>query len=348
MTTQPPRIDLRSDTFTQPSDAMREAMFRAPVGDDVFGEDPTVNALEALAAARLGKEAALFVTSGTQGNLVSLLSHCGRGDEAIMGDQAHTFHYEQGGSAALGGIHPRIIPTQPDGSLRLTDIESAIRADDMHFPITRLVLLENTHNRAGGTYLTAAYTAAVADLAHSHGLALHIDGARIFNAAVAQGVDVRALVQQADSATFCLSKGLAAPVGSLVCGSADFIRKARRARKVLGGGMRQAGIIAAAGIVALNEMVERLAEDHANARRLAESIATLPGIDLDLDLVQTNIFYFDLDHPRWTADSLVDALHQRGVGVLPTGPGRIRVVTHYGIETEHIEEAITVFAELLR
>ena len=321
-------------------------MFSAPVGDDVFGEDPTVNALEALAAERLGLEAALFVTSGTQGNLVSLLSHCGRGDEAIMGDQAHTFHYEQGGSSALGGIHPRLIPNQTDGSLRLEDIESAIRADDQHFPISRLVLLENTQNRAGGTYLTPAYTDAVADLVHSHGLKLHIDGARIFNAAVAQDVDVKTLVRQTDSVTFCLSKGLAAPVGSVVCGSADFIRKARRARKVLGGGMRQAGIIAAAGIVALNEMVERLAEDHANARRLAENIAALPGIDIDLDLVQTNIFYFDLDHPQWTAADLVEALLQRGVGVLPTGPNRIRVVTHYGIEPEHIEEAIAVFGEL--
>ncbi len=347
LTPTPPRIDLRSDTFTLPSPAMREAMCLAPLGDDVFGEDPTVNALEALAAERLGKEAALFVSSGTQGNLVSLLSHCGRGDEAIMGDQSHTFHYEQGGSAALGGIHPRIIPTQPGGYLHLSDIERAIRADDAHFPVSRLVLLENTHNRAGGTYLTPEYTDEVADLVHSRGLKLHIDGARIFNAAVAQDVDVRALVRNADSVTFCLSKGLAAPVGSVVCGSEDFIRRARRARKVLGGGMRQAGIIAAAGIVALNDMVDRLADDHANARRLAQGIAALPGISLDLDLVQTNIFYFDLDHPRWTTKQFVQALRQQDIGVLDTGPNRIRVVTHYGIEAEYIEESIAAFETIL-
>ncbi len=345
--TPPPRIDLRSDTFTLPSSVMREAMCLAPLGDDVFGEDPTVNALEALAAERLGKEAALFVSSGTQGNLVSLLSHCGRGDEAIMGDQSHTFHYEQGGSAALGGIHPRIIPTTADGALYLEDIENAVRADDAHFPVSRLVLLENTHNRAGGTYLTPEYTDDVANLAHSNGLKLHIDGARIFNAAVAQNIDVQALVRNADSVTFCLSKGLAAPVGSVVCGSEAFIHQARRARKVLGGGMRQAGVIAAAGIVALNEMVERLADDHENARRLALGIADLPGISLDLNLVQTNIFYFDLDHPRLTTLQFVQALRQQDIGVLDTGPNRIRVVTHYGIEAEHINEAITAFKTTL-
>jgi len=343
----PPRIDLRSDTFTLPSPGMREAMCLAPLGDDVFGEDPTVNELEALAADRLGKEAAVLVSSGTQGNLVSLLSHCGRGDEAIMGDQAHTFHYEQGGSAALGGIHPHLIPTLPNGALPLAEIERAIRAEDAHFPVTRLVLLENTHNRAGGVYLTPEYTDDVAALAHDSGLKLHIDGARIFNAAVAQDIDVEALVRHADSVTFCLSKGLAAPVGSVVCGSADFIRQARRARKVLGGGMRQAGVIAAAGIIALNEMVERLAIDHENARRLAKSIADLPGISLDLDLVQTNIFYFDLDHPLLTTPQFVQALRNQDIGVLDIGTGRIRVVTHYGIESEHIDETIASFEAIL-
>ena len=273
----PPRIDLRSDTFTLPTPAMRKAMVSAPLGDDVFGEDPTVNQLQALAAERMGFEAALFVSSGTQGNLVSLLSHCGRGDEVIMGDQAHTFRYEQGGSAAVGGIHPRTLPTQADGSLRLEDIAAAIREDNDHYPISRLVCLENTHNRCGGRYLTPAYTRSVAELAHRHGLKLHIDGARLFNAAVAQGVDVRELVQGADSVTFCLSKGLSAPAGSVVCGSAEFIRRARRARKVLGGGMRQAGVLAAAGIVALTEMVDRLADDHRHARRLAQGIAGTAG-----------------------------------------------------------------------
>lgn len=343
-----PRIDLRSDTFTQPTPAMRAAIASAPLGDDVFGEDPTVNRLEALAAARLDKEAALFVASGTMGNLVSLLAHCGRGDEAIMGDAAHTYIYEQGGAAALGGIHPRALPTQPDGSLRLEDIAAAIRNDDLHFPVSRLVCLENTHNRAGGAMLTPAYTAAVADLAHSRGLKLHIDGARIFHAAVAQGVDVQELARGADSITFCLSKGLAAPVGSVVCGEEAFIRRARRARKVLGGGMRQAGVLAAAGIMALEEMVARLAQDHANARLLAEGIAPLPGIQIDRDRVQTNIIIFSLDHPHLGPAELAARLRQRGVGVLTIGDQRLRAVTHYGIETAHILEAIAIFADVLR
>ncbi len=343
----PPRIDLRSDTVTQPTPAMRQAMAAAVVGDDVFGEDPTVNALESLAAARLGKEAALFVTSGTQGNLASLLAHCGRGDEVILGDQSHTFLYEQGGAAALGGIHPRTVPNQPDGTLRPEDIAAAIRSDNPHFPISRLVCLENTHNRCGGACLTPDYTAAVAELAHRHGLKLHIDGARIFNAAVALGVDVQELVRPADSVTFCLSKGLAAPVGSLICGPADFIRRARRARKVLGGGMRQAGILAAAGIVALNEMVERLADDHAHARLLAEGIAELPGIRLDPQRVQTNIVIFAFDHPRLTPAALVEELRRRDVGILTLGGNQLRAVTHYGIEREHIEEAVAAFAAVL-
>lgn len=346
-TPSPPRIDLRSDTFTQPSPAMREAMFTAPLGDDVFGEDPTVNELEAMAAARMGKEAALFVTSGTQGNLVSLLAHCGRGDEAIMGDQAHTFVYEQGGSAALGGIHPRTLPTQADGSLRLEDIEIAIRAVDQHFPVSRLLCLENTHNRCGGTYLTPEYTDAVADFAHSRGLKLHIDGARLFNAAVAQGVDVVELARGADSVTFCLSKGLSAPVGSVVCGSSQFIARAHRARKVLGGGLRQAGVLAAAGIIALNDMVARLADDHANARKLAEGIAHLPGVSVNLDLVQTNILIFSLDHPTISPADLAARLREREVGLLAIGGKRLRAVTHYGIEAAHIDEAIAAFADVL-
>lgn len=343
----PPRIDLRSDTFTQPTPAMRRAMAAAEVGDDVFGEDPTVNRLEALAAERLGKEAALFVTSGTQGNLVSLLSHCGRGDEAIVGDEAHTFVMEQGGLATLGGIYPHPIPTQPDGSLLLADIEAAIRPDNAHYPVSRLICLENTHNRCSGAYLTPAYTAAVADLAHGHGLRLHIDGARLFNAAVAQNLDVKELVREADSVTFCLSKGLSAPMGSVVCGSAEFIRRARRARKVLGGGMRQAGIMAAAGIVALDEVVERLAEDHANARLLAEGLARLPGIRLDPGRVQTNIVIFELHHPTLTPTQLQDELRRRGVGLLAIGGPRLRAVTHYGIERKDVEGAVGVVGETL-
>jgi threonine aldolase len=283
-------IDLRSDTVTQPTPAMREAMYRAEVGDDVFGEDPTVNRLEQMAAERLGKEAALFVVSGTMGNLVALLTHCGRGDEAILGDCSHTFLFEQGGMAALGGIMPHLVSNQPDGTLRLEDIEGAIREDDAHFPRTRLVCLENTHNMCNGTPLTAEYTAQVARLARVHGLRVHMDGARIFNAAAALGVDAQELVRDVDSVMFCLSKGLCAPVGSLLCGSADFIAEARRARKVVGGGMRQAGVLAAAGIVALEEIVPRLEEDHVRARRLAEGLAEIPGVEVAP--VTTNILYF--------------------------------------------------------
>ncbi len=339
------RIDLRSDTVTQPTPEMREAMARARVGDDVFGEDPTVNELEALAASMLGKEAGLLVTSGTQGNLVSLMAHCNRGDEVIMGHDSHTYNYEQLGAAVLGGIGPRVVPNQPDGTMRLADIEAAIMPDNVHFGISRVVSLENTHNRCGGAYLTPEYTDAVADLAHAHGLKLHIDGARIFNAAVAQGVDVKALTRGADSVTFCLSKGLSAPVGSVVVGSASFIKRARRVRKVLGGGMRQAGVIAAAGIVALTQMVDRLAEDHAHARRLAQGLASLPGIEPEP--VHTNILYFRVRHPFYTAQTLQEALQKQGVGVLALGADRIRAVTHYGITAADIEDTLAILQGLL-
>ncbi len=256
-------IDLRSDTVTKPTDAMRSAMASAEVGDDVYGEDPTVNRLEALAAEMLGKEAAVFVASGTMGNLISLLSHGARGDEVILGDNAHIFYYEQGGMAAVGGMHPRTVPNLTDGTMALDALEHAIRSEDEHFPYSRIIALENTHNRCGGRVLTADYTDAVGALAHAHGMVLHIDGARLWNAAVAQNVTPARLAAAADSVTCCLSKGLAAPVGSVIAGSEPFIRRARRNRKLLGGGMRQAGVIAAAGIVALAEMYDRLAEDHA-------------------------------------------------------------------------------------
>ena len=340
-------IDLRSDTVTKPTPAMRRAMMEAEVGDDVFGEDPTVNRLQEMAAEIMGKEAALFVTSGTQGNLVSMLAHCGRGDEVIVGDMAHTYLYEQGGAAALGGIHPRVLPNQPDGTLDLNMVEAAIRPDNVHFPRSRLLILENTHNRCYGAPLTPEYTRAAAELAHKHGLKLHIDGARIFNAAVALGVDVKELVAPADSVTFCLSKGLSAPVGSVVCGSREFIEEARRARKVLGGGMRQAGVIAAAGIIALTEMVDRLAEDHANARRLAEGMAHIPGLRVDLDRVYTNIVYLDVD-AGVPAEEVVVRARERGLLVLATGPQRIRAVTHYGIEEGDIEEALEILSAVMR
>lgn len=341
-------IDLRSDTITKPTPAMRRAMAEAEVGDDVLGDDPTVKRLEALAAERLGKEAALFVPSGTMGNLVCLLTHCGRGDEVILGDQAHTYIYEQGGSSAVGGIHPRPLPNRPDGTLDLDAIEAAIRPDDPHQPRTRLIALENTHNRCGGAVLPVSYMQAVGELARRRGLKVHLDGARIFNAAVALGVDVKELVADCDSVSFCLSKGLAAPVGSVVVSTADFVREARRARKVLGGGMRQSGVIAAAGIVALTEMVDRLAEDHANARRLAEGIADLPGIVLDPTTVQTNIVIFELEHPQLSPQQLADELHQRGIWLFAIGGRRLRAVTNYHITARDVDRAIEAFSATLR
>lgn len=340
-------VDLRSDTVTLPSDEMREAMARAELGDDVFGEDPTVNRLERMAAERVGKEAALLVVSGTMGNLASILTHCRRGEEAILGDQSHTFIYEGGGIAALGGVHPHTIPNQSDGTLRPEDIEAAVRPDNVHFPRTRLICLENTHNRCYGAPLTPQYMAAVADLARRRGLVVHLDGARLFNAAVALAVDVREFARHVDSLTFCLSKGLAAPVGSVICGSKAFIAEARRTRKVLGGGMRQAGVLAAAGIVALEKMVDRLREDHANARRLAEGIARLAGLSIDLANVYTDIVYFDVVAPALTAEELIKRLGDRGIRMLSVGPKRIRAVTHYGIASDDIDHALQALKEAL-
>ena len=340
-------VDLRSDTITKPTPSMQKAMAQAEVGDDVFGEDPTVNRLEEMAADRMGKEAALFVASGTMANLVSQLAHCGRGDEIILGDQAHIFFYEQGGSAAIGGIHPRTVPNQPDGKITLQDIEAAIRPDNIHFPRTKMILLENTHNRCNGNPLEVDYMHSVGKLAESYELKVHVDGARIFNAAVALGVDVRELVSKADSVSFCLSKGLAAPVGSLVCSTCSFIEKARRARKVLGGGMRQAGILAAAGIVALTEMVERLADDHANAKRLAEGLAGINSISIDPELVKTNIVFFNITRSDMTAEQLAGQLTSEGLKILPLGQKQLRAVTHYHITQDDIEYALGVFAKVM-
>jgi len=340
-------IDLRSDTVTLPTPAMREAISRAELGDDVFGEDPTVNRLERMAAQRMGKQAALLVVSGTMGNLVCILTHCRRGEEVILGDMSHTFLYEAGGMSALGGIHPHTIANQPDGTLLLEQIEAAVRGDDVHFPRTRLVCLENTHNRCGGAALTPDYTDAVAALAKNRRLSLHLDGARIFNAAVALGVDVKDLTRNVDSVSFCLSKGLSAPVGSVICGSTQFISEARRIRKVLGGGMRQAGIIAAAGIVALEQMVDRLAEDHANAKRLAEGIAGIDGLAVDVPTVQTDIVYFDVAAKRITAVKLAGELDKRGVRILRVGPTRLRAVTHYGITADDIDSALEALRDIM-
>jgi len=341
-------IDLRSDTVTLPTPAMREAVYNAELGDDVFGEDPTVNRFEQMAAERIGKQASLLVASGTMANLVCILTHCARGEEVILGDRSHTFLYESGGMSALGGIHPHTISNQPDGTMRLEDIRAAIRGPNVHFPRTRLICLENTHNRCYGSALPPEYIDAVAALAKEHGLSVHLDGARIFNAAVALGVDAKELTRSVDSVSFCLSKGLSAPVGSVVCGTSEFIAEARRSRKVLGGGMRQAGIIAAAGITALEEMVDRLAEDHKNARRLAEGIAAIGGLSIDPERVQTDIVYFELAGNRLTADELVTELGRKGIKILRVGPSRFRAVTHYGISAEDIDLTVKALREVMK
>ena len=340
-------IDLRSDTVTKPTPAMRRAMAEAPVGDDVYGEDPTVNQLQERVAALLGKEAALFVPSGTMSNLVALLTHCGRGDELILGDKAHIFLYERGGSAALGGVHPRSLPNQPDGTLDLDQVADAVRDENDHYPVSRLLALENTHNRCGGRSLRPEYIDAAGELAHSRGLALHVDGARLWNAAVALDVPSARLVQAADSVSVCFSKGLAAPVGSALVGSRAFIGQARKMRKQVGGGMRQAGILAAACLVALDEMVSRLADDHDNARLLARGLAEIDGVLLDPDAVETNIVYFDVDGARQSAAALSAALAQRGVLINPTGSQRLRAVTNCEVSTSDIEHVIGVVAEVM-
>jgi threonine aldolase len=341
-------IDLRSDTLTKPTSEMRRAMAEAEVGDDVFGEDPTVIRLEEMAATRVGKEAALFVASGTMGNLVSLLAQCGRGDEVIVGDQAHTYINEQGGVAALGGVHPRVIPNDPDGTLDLGRVAAAIRSDNVHYPRTRLVAVENTHNLCSGTPLTPDYMRALGSLARDHGLRVHVDGARIFNAAVALGVDVKSLAEDADSVTFCLSKGLGAPVGSLVCGSKAFIAEARRARKVVGGGMRQAGVLAAAGIVALEQMVDRLAEDHANARLLSAGLSELPWIQVESVPVRTNILYFNVLQDGLDGQQTTALLARSGIMMLACGPGpnRVRAVTNYHVTPSDIQAVLGIMRSM--
>jgi len=338
-------IDLRSDTVTQPTPKMRAAMAEAEVGDDVFGDDPTVLRLESIAAERMGKEAAVFVASGTMGNLAAVLSHCQRGDEIILGDMSHTYLYEAGGVSALGGVHPRSIPNQADGTLGLDDINSAIRADDEHYPISRMILLENTHNGTGGMVLSPEYTASVSAISSENGLKLHLDGARIFNAAAALGVPASDLAGPVDSVTFCLSKGLCAPVGSLLCGTEDFIRRARRARKQLGGGMRQAGILAAAGIVALEDMVDRLVEDHERTRRLAAGLQALPAISVEQDPPPTNMFWINMDPKAGImVQDLIERLEKDGIKLTARNGYRMRLVIHYWIDDAAIDQAIDGFA----
>jgi len=340
-------IDYRSDTVTLPTPAMRRAMAEAEVGDDVYSEDPTVNRLQEMAAELFGKQAALLVLSGTMGNLVCLLTHCGRGEEVILGDHTHTYLFEQGGSAAVGGIHPRPIPDGADSRWDLAVLEEAIRTDNEHFPRSKLICLENTHNQTGGRIVPPDFQAAIASIARAHQLKLHVDGARIFNASVALRLPVSDLAVEADSLTFCLTKGLACPVGSVVVGDAAFIAEARRNRKILGGGMRQAGVFAAAGIVALNEMVDRLAEDHALAKRLAEGLADIPGIAIDPAVVETNILFFDLMSQRLSPVQLAARLRERGIVVAASSSPRIRLVTHYGIDSADVERTLLAFEHIL-
>lgn len=341
-------IDLRSDTVTQPTAAMREAMATAEVGDDVYGEDPTVNRLEAIVANMLGKEAAVFVSSGTMGNLTSVLAHCGRGDEMILGDRSHIFRSEQGGAAALGGVHPMVIRNQADGTLDMEEIQANIRGDNEHYPVTKLICIENTHNFCGGRILPVAYMDEIGDLAHEHGLKLHVDGARLWNAAVALGISPARLVQKADSVSVCLSKGLAAPVGSLVVGDQTFVHRVRRMRKAVGGGLRQAGVLAAAGIVAVTEMVERLSDDHANARRMAEGLAQIEGITIDPAGVETNLVFFELTRTDVTPAQLVTGLTEQGIKLSATGGRRLRAVLNYHVTAEDVDQVIAAFHTVFR
>ena len=325
-------VELRSDTFTLPTASMRAAMAAAEVGDDVWDEDPTIHRLQERAAEMVGKAASLFVPSGTMGNLCALLSHTQPGQEVILEVDSHIFQNEVAGASVVGRLQPE-------------QVRHAIRPSDIHEPATGLLCLENTHNRKGGTCLSPKQTAALSDIARAGGFPVHLDGARVFNAAVAQGVDVKDLTGPVDSVMFCLSKGLSAPVGSMLAGSRDFIERARRMRKLLGGGMRQAGVLAAAGLCALDEMVDRLAEDHANARRLAEGLQGLPGVDIDLSRVETNMVFGDC-RPPLTAAAFIDRCREAGVLLDQAAPDRWRMVTHRGVSVEDVDFAVEAVRRL--
>lgn len=338
-------IDLRSDTKTLPTAQMRKAMYEAEVGDDVDGEDPTINRLEKLAADMLGKEAALFTASGIMSNLLSVLTHTRPGDEIVLGSESHIFWYEVGGASALGGVVMRTVPNEVDGTIKPENLNLAVRGKDMDFPRTTLLCLENTHNRCGGTVLPVEYTDTITALAHQHRLKIHIDGARVFSAAVYLGVPASRLAKHADSVCFCLSKNLSAPVGSVLCGSKEFIASARRWRRMLGGGMRQAGILAAAGIVALENMVERLAEDHANARLLATGLAEIPGLSIQPQRVQTNIVLFE--PPSGIApESFIMELKAQCIMLSYMGGRKIRAVTHRMIKSDDIQNCLKIMSRV--
>ena len=339
-------IDLRSDTVTLPTPEMREAIARAELGDDVYGEDPTVNRLEQMAADLMGKPAALLVASGTMANLIALMVHCPRGRKAIVGSKAHTYIYEAGGGSVLGGIVMVPVGNLETGALDLGELEHELATPpDAHFALPALVALENTHNNCGGVAVPTSHMADAAALARRHRVAVHLDGARIFNAATALETDAKTLAGYADTVSFCLSKGLSCPVGSLLCGSRDFIAQAHRVRKLLGGGMRQAGIIAAAGIVALHTMVDRLAEDHLNARALAEGLGLVAGINVQAASRRTNMVFFEVDGDDTTAAGFQAALKERGVLMGQRGSNSFRAVTHYGIDRAAIDRVVSAAAE---
>jgi threonine aldolase len=340
-------VDLRSDTVTLPTDEMLEAIRGAKLGDDVYGEDPTVRQLEEMAADRMGKEAALLVTSGTQANLVSTMSNTKRGDSVILEAESHIYWYEVGGISVVAAVLPWPVKGHM-GALSPEDVEAAIRPKNIHFPDSTLVCIENTHNRAGGTVITPAQIKALGDVVHARGLKLYMDGARIFNAAVALKTDVREFTENVDNLMFCLSKGLSCPVGSLVVGDREFVDKAKKNRKLLGGGMRQAGIIAAPGIIALEKMVDRLAEDHANARLLADGLAKIEGVDIDMTAVQTNIVAFGVRGLGITSDQFMAKIKQKGVLCGTADTFRVRMVTHRGIAKDDIMKTLLCVQELVQ
>ena len=341
------RIDLRSDTVTLPTTAMMDAINAADLGDDVYVEDSCTIKLENMAAQIMGKESALLVSSGTMGNLICNLVHCPRGTEVIMGHKSHTFIYESGGISSYGGIHSHQLKNNEDGSINIDAIKDAIRIDDVHCPRTSLICLENTHNKCYGFPLELDYINSVCNLAHENNVNLHMDGARLFNASIALDIPVDKIVKNVDSVTFCLSKGLSAPIGSIVCGSKEFIAEARRVRKSLGGGMRQTGIISAAGIVSLNEMTGRLKNDHINAKHLANSLCGLKGIKLNTELVPTNLIFFNFNHPKMSSSELVNQMQSEGIIFSDYNGKYCRLVLHAGISADDVEKVIDVFNKLL-
>lgn len=341
-------VDLRSDTVTKPTPEMREVMAEAEVGDDVYGDDPMVNQLQVKAVEMLGKEAALFVPSGTMGNLLALLVHCSRGEEVICGDKSHIYVNEAGGMAALGGIFPHPIANQTDGTLRLEDIRASIQPDDSHRTITRLVCIENTQNMCGGVVLSVDYTKQVGQLAKENGLKFHIDGARIFNAAAALDVDIKELVAPADSVMFCLSKGLVAPIGSMLVGSKEFIARAHRLRKMLGGGMRQVGVMAAAGLVSLEKMTGRLKQDHAQAKNLYEGLKQVKGLRLEAEPASNMVYFTLADHIKLTENQIIAEMKKHGVMVDWSAPRQFRLVTHYWVDDAGVEKTVKAFGEVLK